>query len=50
MITKSKINRMMIESEILESALVDFTIGKKDINEVIECVHVFKKELETLMK
>jgi prefoldin subunit 5 len=43
-------NRIVQELEILESALVSFETKQKSVSEVIECVHVFKREMEKLIK
>ena len=50
MINKYKYNRIIQELEILESALFSLEMKQKSISEVIECVHVFKREMDNLIK
>ena len=49
MLTKTRIGHIMTELDILESSLISFSMGKKSVDEAIECVRVFRKEVEKLM-
>jgi hypothetical protein len=50
MLNRKKIGNIMTELDILESSLISFELGKKDVKETIQCVHVFRKELEKIIK
>lgn len=47
---KRKIGNLLTELDILESALIAFASNVKNVEEVIECVRVFRSEVNKIMK